>query len=129
MHGPPTSTLAAVEVQSPRNGGERSSLAGAGASGPGQVVLSSSSHNTALIGTVADSVGANASIGPWISRSYNLPLNCDDVTTDESIGWRPAKRGQRFEPTTVNGAHLPIPRARSAHDPAEVIALDSRTTG
>ena len=42
----------------------------------GQAVLSSSSHSTTLTVTVTvtDSVVANASIGPWISRSYNRPL-------------------------------------------------------
>ena len=29
-------------------------------------------------------VGANASIGPWMCRNYNQPLSCDDAT---DVGW------------------------------------------
>jgi len=47
--------------------------------------LQSSSHNTALTRTPLDSVGVNASIGPWISRSYNQSLRRDDATTDWSV--------------------------------------------
>jgi hypothetical protein len=63
-----------------------SATAYAGASGnfdPGQVGLSSSSHSTALIGNVTDSVVVNASIRPWISRSYNVPVSCDDAADVE----------------------------------------------
>jgi hypothetical protein len=51
----------------------------------GQAALSSSSHSTAVIGTVTDSVGANASIGPWISRSRTWSLTCDPSNSEELL--------------------------------------------
>ena len=47
--------------------------------------LQSSRQSNALRRTAPGSVGANASIGPWISRSYNRSLSWDDAWDDDPI--------------------------------------------